>query len=144
MKKVYFFIIYFYVIFFINSCKSIPSFTEEEISEYNKLCVELSNLDFSYGKKYGKNQIEVKLYKVNENPFSIDEFYISLNDYSKIKRNVNYVQKTKNIVFIKFSATYSGWCKGVLYTQEEKNLIMPQAEVLIKIDDCLYYFEGKS
>ena len=126
------------------SCWSMPKFSESELSEYFDLCVALDKVEFTYGKKYRKSPMVLKLYKVTYEPFDCEELFFSLEPYSLTRNKIKYVRKRKHEIFIEFAATISGWSNAIVYMKEEDESLINRAEVFIKLGENLYYFEGKS
>ncbi len=125
------------------SCRTMPKFEENELSEYFDLCMTLDKVDFTYGKKYRENPLTLKLYKVTHEPFELKELFFSLEPYSLTRNKIKAVQKAKKEIYIKFASSISGWCKAIVYMPEEDEYLIRRAEVFIKLGENLYYFEGE-
>lgn len=148
MKKVPILVASFLLISLSFSCKSTPVFSQEEIAEYKRLALSLKDVDFTFGKKYKEDPSNIKMFKVEQDSFSVtglpSESYFSLEDFPLINKKVRFVQKEKQAIFIQFSASISGWCSGIVYMIEDDPYLIRRAEVLNELDSDLYYFEGKS
>lgn len=141
MKKI---IILLLCCFMSISCRTMPKFTGSELSEYFDLCMALDKVDFTYGKKYSENPLALKLYKVTHEPFGVKELYFSIEPYLLTRKKIKAVQKAKKEIYIIFVSSISGWCKAIVYMPEEDAYLIRRAEVLIKLSENLYYFEGES
>ncbi len=123
------------------SCRTMPKFTENELSEYLDLCLALEKVDFTCGSN--RNLSELELAKVLNDPFRIEKSYFSIKSFSSIREKIRSVSKDKNSIFIIFLEVPSGWCSAVVYMPQEDEYLIKRAELFIKLDENLYYFEGE-
>ena len=142
MRKLFFLSIFFISIIINVSCKCVPIFQKNEIIEFKSLGTVLRKMDFSCGSKW-KHSAKLRLLKVLNNPFKIEESYFSIEEYPTIKEKFNSVAKEEKEVFFILKEAPSGWCKAIVYMFDSDKALCDRAEVFVKIDENLSQLSNK-